>query len=196
MRETNWNVLTAGPSAGKSSTLREFSFRGYTTAPEASRIVIDQAISEGIHADDVRDEIQFQQRVVSTDYGIESTYSPEECLFLDRSLADNIAYMRHYDKMIDTADIIRRHVENRYANVFILDRLEMQDDHARDEDEAEAAAIHETIIETYEDLGYTPVHIPVTDVASRANMILEESSVPCPNIETERDFGQIQLHND
>lgn len=41
------NVITAGPSAGKTSTLRELSARGHYIIPEAARMHIDQQISEG-----------------------------------------------------------------------------------------------------------------------------------------------------
>lgn len=53
------NVITAGPSAGKSSTIRELSARGYRTLPEAARILFDQAISEGRDSEAVREDDDF-----------------------------------------------------------------------------------------------------------------------------------------
>jgi len=174
--ETNWSVITAGPSAGKSSTLRALSARGYRTLPEGGRIVIDQAISTGIEPGNVRDEINFQGRVISKDLQIEQNCPKHTPAFLDRSLADNIAYMQYYDKDYDEA--IESMVENQYANIFVLERLTFQDDHARDEDPEEAAAIHEAIIETYEDLGYDVITVPLMPVDERVQFITDRAPVP------------------
>jgi predicted ATPase len=172
---TNWAVITAGPAAGKSSTIRELSARGYTTVPEASRAVIDGAISTGIEPDNVRDEIDFQEAVIQKDIEIEGNYTFSEPAFLDRSLADNIAYMQFAGEEPDST--LFQSCVNRYSDVFILERLDFEDDHARNENEEEAAAIHREIISTYKELGYDPVVVPVMSIDERVEYILQESTI-------------------
>lgn len=182
---TAWYVLTAGPSAGKTATMRELSARGFATAPEAARMVIDQAVSLGFDPATIRDEIDFQETVINYDQFIELGLTETELTFLDRSLADNIAYCRHHDRPVPD-ELIER-CEGRYAGVFILEQLPFIDDYARPEDADEAEALHETIIETYEDLGYDPTIVPVHSVEMRANEILDDIGVhlPSPTVYTE-----------
>lgn len=171
-RMGSWNVLTAGPSAGKTSTMRELSARGYTTVPEAARLVIDQAISEGYTPDTVRDEMDFQQLVIDRDYEIEHRAPDDRCVFFDRSLADNIAYCRLYEGSVDESLI--EDCRHRYDNIFILERITFQDDYARNEEsDEEAQRVHEEIVQTYKYLGYDPIHVPLASVDERAKMILD-----------------------
>lgn len=168
------NVITAGPSAGKSSTIRELSSRGYRTLPEAARILFDQAISEGRDPDEVRQNDDFHEQVENLDRHIES-HITGETVFLDRSLADNVAYRRRFGNTDDgeaTFHLLRE-CENRYDNVFLLDRLPMENDAVRTEDEDEARKTHEAIRQAYLDLGMDPIEIPVMPVDERADAIEE-----------------------
>lgn len=165
------NVITAGPSAGKSSTIRDLSSRGYNTLPEAARILFDQAISEGKDPAEVRKEDNFHEQVESLDKKIEQNIS-NETVFLDRSLADNIAYRRMFGN--DTEESINSlflECSNKYDNIFILERIKFKDDEVRVEDEKEAEQIHKQIIKAYKDLGYEPIIIPVKPVDKRSKEI-------------------------
>lgn len=166
----NWHVITAGPSAGKTSTLREIASRGYRTAPESARIVIDQAISEGIPADDVREELDFQRAVISKDREIENNIPTNERVFLDRGLADNIAYCRVFDKPIP--DGLIDECRSRYRSVFLLEQLPFEADYSRSEDEKTARAIHNELRQTYLDLGYDVIDVPVIPIDERVDIIV------------------------
>lgn len=173
----NLNVITAGPSAGKSSTLRELSARGYATGPEAARLLFDQAISEGRDPAAVREDADFHEQVESIDRRIERNVPDDETVFLDRSLADNIAYRRHFSEgtpsreMADAIFSLCRECENRYGDVFLLDRIQFEDDEVRVEDEEEAQAIHEAMRQAYQDCGYDVYEVPVKPVDERADEI-------------------------
>lgn len=168
----SWNVITAGPSAGKSSTIRELASRGYRTAPEAARILFDQAISEGRDPEIVREDDDFHQQVEQIDRKIERNIPKNEVVFLDRSLADNIAY-----RELSGSDRTWRYNEldaecyDKYDSVFLLDRIEFSDDPVRSEDEQQAREIHGTIKQAYEKLGYSVIEVPVMPVDERATMI-------------------------
>lgn len=174
---SRWNVITAGPSAGKSSVIRELSSRGYRTAPEAARILFDQAISEGRDPAAVREDDDFHEQVERIDRRIESNLPEDEIVYLDRSLADNIAYRRHFsenppDRLVsDALWTLARECENRYHNVFLLERISFEDDEARVEDEREAQQIHEEIRRAYQDIGYDVIDVQVAPVDQRADII-------------------------
>jgi len=167
------NVITAGPSAGKSSIIRELSARGYRTLPEAARILFDQNISEGTDPADVRARPDFHDQVEHIDRWIESNLAEmDEPVFLDRSLADNIAYRRHNDEPVE--NWIVEECRERYDTIFLLDRIEFEDDDVRDEDPQEAQELHEELRQVYTDLGYDIHEIEVCPLDLRADMIVAE----------------------
>ncbi len=164
-------VITAGPSAGKTSTLRELSARGYRTLPEAARILFDQAVSEGEDPEEIREADDFHEQVERVDRRIESQLAElaGADVFLDRSLADNIAYRRHFGNPVP--DDLRAEVTDRYDLIFLLEQLPFEEDYARDEDADEAKELHATIRETYLDLGYDVVEVPVVPIDERVDLI-------------------------
>ena len=163
------NVITAGPSAGKSSTVRELSARGYDTLPEAARILFDQAISEGRDPAAVREDDDFHEQLESIDRIIES-HIEERVVFLDRSLADNIAYRRRFRNTGRVEDLIEE-CRGKYDNIFILERITFKDDEVRVEDEDEAEKTHRAIKQAYRDAGYDLIEVPVMPVDERADRI-------------------------
>lgn len=167
-----WNVITAGPSAGKTSTLRTLAAEGHHIAPEAARIVIDQAISEGHDPEHARDAYDdFQNTVEATNRRIENNLPTNgETVFLDRSLADNIAYRRVLHDENPTA--LMDECRNRYDTVFLLEQLPFEADYARDEDAQLAKDLHEALRTTYTELGYEVVEIPVEPIDQRVSRII------------------------
>ena len=172
MKSNNWSVITAGPSAGKSSTIRELSSRGYRTAPEAARIVFDQAISEGRDPADVREDDDFHEQVEAIDWRNIHNMPTDEVVFFDRSLVDNLAYRRRFGNMDpDAIDSIIQTGMTMFDCVFLLDRIEFEDDEVRVEDEEEAQEIHEALRKAYSDIGHNVIEVPVMPVDERADFI-------------------------
>lgn len=174
------NVITAGPSAGKTSTLRELSARGYRTLPEAARLLLDQRISEGDDPDKVRHEPDFHEQVEHHDHRIETHLQDiDDVVFLDRSLADNIAYRRHFNSP-DNPDLWTT-CTDRYDNIFILERLDFQDDAVRAESgDDEAQTLHDELRTVYQELGYNPIDVPLMPVDQRADYIEDHITKPDP----------------
>lgn len=164
------HVITAGPSAGKSSTIRELSARGFQTLPEAARIVLDQAISEGKEPEKVKKEEDFHEQVETVDRQIQRQIREDEHTFLDRSLADNIAY-RQLNPNADVPEKLIQEVQNKYDTIFVLERIEFKDDAVRTEDDEQAEEIHQQLIQTYINLGYEPIIVPLEPVDRRADFI-------------------------
>lgn len=172
------NVITAGPSAGKSSTIRDLSANGYRTLPEAARILFDQRISEGIDPETVKQSDQFHKQVEKIDRRIEEQLQTiSETVFLDRSLADNIAYRKHFGNDSPAViDELRDETEDRYDNVFILERIDFEDDSVRTEDEAEATQIHNQLVDVYENMINANVfHVELMPVDKRTAYITERT---------------------
>jgi predicted ATPase len=169
---SNWNVITAGPSAGKSSTVRELSSRGYTVGPEAARILFDQAISEGRDPSNVRNDDDFHQQVERIDRRIENNLPEDEIVFLDRSLADNMAYRVLFENTDSWRyNELDAECHDKYDNVFLLDRIKFTDDDVRSENEERAQRIHKELRRAYTNLGYDVHEIPVMPVDTRATTI-------------------------
>lgn len=168
-----WNVITAGPSAGKTSVIRELSARGYRTAPEAARIVLDQLVSEGKNPKDFREQHpqKYQRKVLATDDRIQTNMPKNKTVFMDRSIVDNLAYSNLTDRSVPE-DLIRKY-GNEYDNVFLLEQIDFEDDYARTEDEQMAAEIHAELRSVYGRLGYDPIDVPLKPVDERVDFIID-----------------------
>jgi predicted ATPase len=167
---TGRNVITAGPSAGKTSVIRELQARGYRTAPEAARIVIDQAVSEGTNVDELRSKRKFHAMVERQDRRIMRNLP--ESVFMDRSIIDNVAYRRFADNPVpDNLALDAESIE--IENVFMLERIDYDEDYARTEDASDAQQIHELLRDVYREYGHDIVEIPLKPVDERADHILE-----------------------
>jgi len=164
-------VLTAGPSAGKSSTIRELAARGHRIAPEGARVVLDQLVSEGINPKWFRENYSqsYQDMVIESDFRIAENTPDDVPVFMDRSAADSIAYTRLTDRAVP--DQLMERCQNEYGIVFLLDQINFSDDYARTEDEKMAKEIHEELHNVYKDLGHTVVSVPVMPVDERADYI-------------------------
>lgn len=179
-----WNVITAGPSAGKTSTLRELSARGYYVAPEAARLHIDQKISEGVPEEEIHSDPDFQDSIIELDRELENRLPENETVFMDRSLADNAAYIRYFGDTVPeqtgrarkTGDMkqveaLLEEVENRYDNVFLLEQLPFEDDYARQENAEQAEELHSELRQAYLDAGYEVIDVPLKPIDERADDI-------------------------
>lgn len=163
-------VITSGPSSGKSSLIREISARGYRTIPEAARLYLNQKISEGLNVEEIRGTEEFQNNLINLNKQMEEKIiRSSETIFMDRSLADNIGYMRFKD--MEVPQSLFEECKDRYDYVFILEQLPFEDDHVRNEAPEEAKEIHNEIRQAYLDLGYSPILIPVIPIDERADVI-------------------------
>jgi predicted ATPase len=54
MIKPHWYVLTGAPCSGKTSIIEELKHRGFVTFPEAARQVMDEYLSNGMSAYDIR----------------------------------------------------------------------------------------------------------------------------------------------
>ncbi len=171
----NWYVITGGPNSGKTTILDYLSRLGYYTIPEYARLLIEKEMEKGKKLEEIRnDEIKFQNKVLNGKLQLEKKAPKNKIVFLDRGIPDSIAYYRFLKGKFSKE--VWEKCKNRYRKIFLLDMLPYKNDYARNESKKDAQKIHRLIKQTYEELGYKVIRIPIMSVEDRVKMILKHVS--------------------
>src|SRR5690554_6110897 len=170
--ETNWYVVTGGPSTGKTTTINMLAERRYKTAIEHARHYIDTMRVKGQTVEELRsNKREFQLGVLDMQIEQEASINPKDLVFLDRAIPDALAYYRFLKLEVD--EILKEAMRKvNYKKVFVLDKLPLINDYARLESENDQNQIHNLITEVYESLPFPVVHVPVLPPLERVNFIL------------------------
>lgn len=170
--ETNWYVITGGPSSGKTTTVNALRNRGYKTTIEHARHYLDTQRQSGRTVEEIRqNQMEFQRGVLEMQIEQERSISRADLIFLDRALPDALAYYRFLKLPVDGR--LPEAVEQVfYRKVFILDCLPLVNDYARLEDGKAQKKIHELLTEVYESLPFPVVHVPVLPPEQRVDFVL------------------------
>ncbi len=172
--ETNWHVITGGPSTGQTTVINLLTERAYKTTIEHARHYIDTMKVGGRTVEEIRaNERIFQLGILNMQIEQEASLSPNDIVFLDRAIPDAMAYYQFlkldYDKELLTAM-----EQVSYKSIFILDRLPFIKDYARTEDEPAQKTIHHLIIDVYRSLGFPVIFVPVLSPNERVDFILKK----------------------
>ncbi len=172
---SQWYVVTGGPRSGKTSTLDYVARKGFLVVPETARVLIDYEMSRGKTLGEIReDEAGFQRRVLKMKIEVEKNVPRDRIVFFDRAIPDSIPYLQVCG--VDVRDEVKLILgnEKRYQKVFLLDQLpRYTKDYAVTEDEPKAKLLSKLLKETYEELGYDVVDVPVMSVMERDEFILK-----------------------
>lgn len=170
--QTNWYVITGGPSSGKTTTVNLLRDRGYITTMEHARHFLDTQRLKGRTIEEVKaNQLEFQHGVLKMQIDQENEIEPNVQVFLDRAIPDALAYYRYLKLPID--DLMRKALQNVfYKKVFIMAPLPLVNDYARLENVEAQKKIHELITEVYETLPFPVVHVPVLAAKERVDFIL------------------------
>ncbi|MBW3010820.1 ATP-binding protein, partial [Candidatus Woesearchaeota archaeon] len=153
MIQTNWYVLTGGPSSGKSKTLEYIAFLGHFIVPEASRILIDNNLSKGKSVEETRaDEAEFQRIGLQMQIEVEDRIPEDRLTFFERGIPDCIAYYEVCG--IDTAPVLEASKLRRYKRIFYFEPLPFERDYARTEGEETVRKLNKSLYDSYADLSY------------------------------------------
>ncbi len=171
--DTNWYVITGGPSTGKTTVINMLKKRGYKTTIEHARHYMDTMRTEGETIEEMRsNKRKFQLGVLDMQIEQEAAIQPKDLVFLDRAIPDAMAYYQFL--MLDYDEKLLNAVKNTsYKKVYILDRLPFIKDYARTEDEDDQKKIHQLIIDVYTSLGFPIVIVPVLPPTERVEFILQ-----------------------
>jgi len=172
-KQTNWYVITGGPSSGKTTTVNILRERGYITTMEHARHFLDTQRLKGRTIEEVRkNQREFQLGVLDMQIEQENEIAPNVQAFLDRAIPDALAYYRFLNLSVDEK-LIKALQTVSYKKIFIMDYLPLKNDYARNENAEAQKKIHELITEVYESLSFPVVHVPVLPAEERVDFILK-----------------------
>lgn len=170
--QTNWHVITGASCSGKSTLINLLAREGFNTLPEVSREYFESEMTKGRTIEEIRaDRIGVTLKIFDLMKKRERGLPPDELMFLDRAVPDILVFWRLADR--DPNEYLPDCFLNRYASVFILDRLPYQRDDVRRADEATATFYDECMTRDYRALGYDVVRVPVMPPADRLAFVLE-----------------------
>ena len=165
-------VITGGPSIGKTTVIEILAARGYSTVPEAARIVIEEETIKGTDSLPWGNRAKFQELVFKKQLTLEAEAS-RETVFIDRGILDGVAYCKYANVPVPPAMYTLE--KNRYDKIFILNSLGIyEEDGIRSRTLEDAEKLHQLIEEVYEEFGYQPIAVPVLPPEERVNFILEK----------------------
>jgi predicted ATPase len=161
--KTNWSVITGAPLSGKTTIIEELALRGYATAPDFGRIIIEKEIQLGKSKISARDNYTKIQEEISH---IQNKYlkglDASKLTFLDYGPPDNLAFLFHRSK-ISKRILIERSTQFQFKHCYLLDplKVEEQPDRVRVENEVERLALRQLIESVYACLD-----VPITYIGS------------------------------
>jgi len=171
MQTTQWIVITGAPCSGKTCVIDALARRGHRVKPEVARAYIDAEMGRGRTLAQVRaDEAAFERHILYAKREIEAALPPDEPIFFDRAVPDSIAYFRLAG--LDTAEPLALSRRFAYRRIFLFDRLALDRDRVRVEDDRAAALLDVYLEEAYRGLGYEPLRVPLLAVGGRVAFIL------------------------
>lgn len=170
-------VVAGGPCSGKTTTLEAIADRGYRVEWEPAEQLLNDEVSEGKSAEEVREDPQkWQRRVVNADFELFNNLPRDQIVFADTSLVESCVFSREADMEFGTN--LRTFMDHlRYASVFFLDPLDTHEEtNVRLEDRETARQLSERILDTYREFNYDPISVPVRPVDERVDFILDRVS--------------------
>jgi predicted ATPase len=170
--QTKWHVITGAQSCGKTTLIDRLAEMGYQTAPECARQYFEREFGRGRTLEELlADPVALEFGIAELQLCLERELRPGEVTFLDRGLPDVLTFFRFWG--MDPNELLPECFRFRYASVFMLDRLPIEGDGLRIEDERLAAYQDEWLPIDYAALGYRVVRVPVLPVEERLAFILE-----------------------
>ncbi len=169
-------VIIGGPSTGKSTIIKELEKRGYFCMPEISREIIAKAQKEGIEQLFLTDPLLFSDLLLKgrIEQHQKASEKNTSLVFFDRGVPDVQAYL-DYKEEVYPKKFKESGYTHKYTKVFILPPWKKihETDKERYENFEESKEIYKYLKQTYEDIGYTCVEVPLGTVQQRTDFILE-----------------------
>ena len=173
--QTNWHVITGAPSCGKTTLINLLADKGFQTVPESARQYMEREIVKGRTIDEIHENGAALQRCLEDmQLSIEGGLRAIDVAFLDGAVPGSLAWYRVFG--LNPNEILLECFHHRYASVFILDRLPLQLNGLRFEDDAVTGFLDEWIARDYSSLGYSVVRVPVLAPEERLAFVLERLS--------------------
>lgn len=167
-------IVTGGPGFGKTKLIEELLSSGFKCSDEFARNLIEEQINWGGEILPSKNARLFQQEVLKRRVEFFESVPDNSIAFADRGIVDQLAFAR-YKGFGSPENLIQSANNYRYASsVFVTPPWKeiYTNDLVRSESFDEAVCIHRQIIETYQDLNYTIIELPLLPAQLRAEYIL------------------------
>ncbi len=171
MIQTNWYVITGGPSSGKTTLIEHLARKGFLVAPEVARDYIEELLAKNYTlADLLQDSKPLQRGILAIALKRERRLQTEQLMLFDRGTTDSLGYFDYYN--IDASHVKHTCQRLRYKKIFYCQQLPVVNDEIRIEDNNAAQKIGEHIYQAYINLGYQLIELPAVPVEQRLELIL------------------------
>jgi predicted ATPase len=168
---TNWHVITGAPSCGKTTLINLLADKGFQIAPEAARLYLEREMARGRSLEEIRSKaVNTERGIADMQLEIERGLYANDCIFLDRAIPDCLAWYRFFG--MDPNELLRECFHNRYASVFILDQLPLQQNGLRYKDATLQVHNDKWHTRDYTALGYNVTRVPVMPPEERLAFVL------------------------
>jgi len=172
---TKWHVITGAPSCGKTTLIELLKDKGFRTVPESARHYMEREMARGRTIDEVhQDGVALQRCIEEMQLSIERGLRANEVAFLDGAFPGCLTWYRVFG--MDPNEILPECFHYRYASVFVLDRLNLQLNGFRFEEDTHTGFLDEWLVRDHSALGYDVVRVPVMAPEERLAFVLERLS--------------------
>jgi predicted ATPase len=170
-------VVTGGPGSGKTALIAALAAEGLRHMPEAGRAIIQDQVDIGGAALPWADREAFAALMLTWEMRSyrEATGLPGPIIF-DRGIPDVIGYLRLCGLPVPPAALRAAELRRYATKVFIAPHWPaiFEQDTERKQTLAEAQATFQTMVQTYTDLGYELVPLPLVPVAQRVEFVRQQ----------------------
>jgi len=168
-------ALIGGPSTGKTTLINALKSKGYYCMEEISRQITLDAQKKGIDQLFLEDPLLFSKQLLlgrQTQF-LEADNVDYALAFFDRGLPDVVAYLDYLQSSYPESfkEICKKHT---YDVIFVLKpwKAIYEQDNERYETFEQALVIHDFLINTYKEFGYTVIDTPFGTVEERIDFII------------------------
>jgi predicted ATPase len=167
-------IITGGPGFGKTKLIAELRNKGYRCSDEFARDLIEEQLNSAGELLPWKNPKRFQEEVLKRRIAFFESVPDGSLAFSDRGIPDQLAFARY--KGYDSPEIlIQSASEHRYApTVFVTPPWKeiFINDPIRTESYEESIIIHRRIVETYNDLNYQIIELPLKSSKKRLEFVL------------------------
>ncbi len=173
-------VITGGPCTGKTTLLQDLGRLGFGIVDETARRIIKEQQKVGGNILPWINPAEFEIAVKQLQLEGEEKLPEEKIHFLDRSLADILAYCDFAG--IPHTEGVKELCQGRYHKVLLLEPLKItyEKDSVRKENKKDAKRIHRLIEKAYTQLGYEVIKVPVLPPKERMEWVLKQLGLEKP----------------